>query len=243
MPFDFSHFQHEIEGCDWDKLVAIKKKYTKMASGGVSGEVISTLLIPFTFGISAVGTVASAAQAMNAGIKVDMINAEMRSRGNYAHTRLRDISAGMALSLGSAVVGNGVGHLASHIATSAVFGVSHVASEQAGHALATATEQGLEHGVEKLFEKELEYTGHVCDNCYKVNISSQGYGTQLTVVDLLWFILQMQYLLRLRPLQLVFSYKTELPHLYAHVVLSIGLMWVSKRNDHANCLSPSLCFA
>ncbi len=89
-------------------------KYHDMlgAAGGAGGKVVCAVLAPFTFGLSLLPFVPAAAASMNATYKIDIIDAELKSRNQYSRTRARDLVGGAVL--GSVKSGISGGHYIGH---------------------------------------------------------------------------------------------------------------------------------
>jgi hypothetical protein len=120
-----------------------------------------------------IGIALSASSAINAGLKLDIINAEMRCRPTYSSTRCRDIFLGAGISFATAGLGHGVSHVVNYgISQAAGHAVSHgqhLAIEAGG----LASEKGGDYGIDKGLEKRIDsiwISGiyRRCDECYKV---------------------------------------------------------------------------
>jgi hypothetical protein len=176
MPFNYDDYEIKISQMEPWELAAEKQKYTRSASGSAVGGVASFLLGPF----APIGMALSASTAANAGIKLKMINDEMRSRDVYARTRCRDIFGGAAISAATV----GLGHGVTHIANQAITHATHHALTHGQHALTHypghSTEKRAEHVIERALEKHTgsgaitASTGlhRICDVCYEVSMFS-----------------------------------------------------------------------
>ncbi|PMD16276.1 hypothetical protein NA56DRAFT_753361 [Hyaloscypha hepaticicola] len=161
-----------MEPCE---LAAEKQMNTRSVSGSAVGSFASFLLGPF----APIGIAISASSIANAGIKLDMINDEMRSRGVYASRRCRDIFGGAAISAATAGLGHGVSHVANQAITHATHHAlthgQHTFTHQLGHSTEKGVHQAIEMALVKHAEPEATMAitiGRICDVCYKVSMPS-----------------------------------------------------------------------
>ena len=98
MPFDYENYQQKCNGMTAEQLQKEWENYTRQISAGATSTATSILLMPLTWGISAVGLGLSAPRIHNARKKREIIEAGLRARGTTHHTRMGDVLAPMAVS-------------------------------------------------------------------------------------------------------------------------------------------------
>jgi hypothetical protein len=173
MPFKYEEYREEVEEMNDYKIAEEKKAYTRKASGHATGYVTSLFLLPFLGPFALVGTATATVAATNAGIKLDIINDEMRRRDKYKSTRARDVFGGAAISLATAGFGHGVSHVAHHAITHATHHVVTHGQHLICDGVGDASEHGAEYGIDTASEKGadlqmLSSVRYLCDMCYEV---------------------------------------------------------------------------
>jgi hypothetical protein len=139
MPFNFTEYREECRKMSDGRLQQELEKYTRhTASAGVSYGV-GLVLIPFTLGLSAIGSVAASASGANALAKADILKDESESRQVRLRVRARDILGGYAIGLTCGAVSHGLG---GHALDSVV----HHAAQHAHHAMSPAEQHVLKYG-------------------------------------------------------------------------------------------------
>jgi hypothetical protein len=124
MPFDYDAYRRKIRRMSYEDLVNQKKHYNRTIASGITGELGSIVMIPFSLGLSSVGVLASGAAAVNGAYKVNLIDRELASRGQSCATRKRDVLGGMAIGTASTTLRAGLiaraGQMAAHAASHAI---------------------------------------------------------------------------------------------------------------------------
>jgi hypothetical protein len=139
MPFNFSEYRRECKKMSDGKLQKELEKYTRHTSSAGVSYGVGLALIPFTFGLSALGSVAASASGTNALLKADILKDESESREVELRVRARDILGGYAIGLTCGAVSHGLG---GHVLDSAV----HHVAQHAHHAMSPAEQHVLKYG-------------------------------------------------------------------------------------------------
>jgi hypothetical protein len=175
MPFNFGSYAAKIARLEPWELAIEKQKYTRSVSGSAVGSFASILLGPF----APIGIAISASSVANAGIKLDMINDEMRSQGVYASIRCRDILGGATISAATAGLGHGVTHVANQAVTHATHhALTHgqqTFTHQLGHSAGKGAHQVIDRALIKHPNSEAIMaitSSRICDVCYEVSMPS-----------------------------------------------------------------------
>lgn len=154
MPFNFEEYRAQCTGYADSALQKEFEKYCRMLASSSSSSGISLGLVPFTCGLSLIGGAGGCASMYNSIQKLEIIETEMKSRGNDTHYRKRDLIGGYLFGIGCGAVSHGVAgdllHTSAHHAASvghlALASHEHVlkAAELAANGLATDGGKALE---------------------------------------------------------------------------------------------------
>jgi hypothetical protein len=136
MPFNFEQYTRECRNMSDYKLQKELESYSRQSYSGGASYGIGLALIPFTFGLSALGSVAATATMANALTKVHILEKESNNRNVQLSLRKRDIfyGAGVGATAGLASHGAG-GHLLGSVAHHAAQHAHHVISPTGEHIL------------------------------------------------------------------------------------------------------------
>ena len=123
MPFDFEEYRAQCVGYTDSTLQKESEKYCRMLAFSTSSTGFSLGLAPFTCGLSLIGAAGGCASIYNSSEKLEIIETEMKSRGNDTHYRKRDVFGGYLFGIGCGAVSHGVAggllHTTAHHAASA----------------------------------------------------------------------------------------------------------------------------
>ena len=191
MPFGDDDYKDTVIAMNEYQLEAEKKMLNTRLAGG-STKTGLTLGLAVFCPLLLVGTAYSAARTADAACKLDIINAVMRAKNCYKHTRGRDLALGTGITIATAGLAHGPSTLAHHAIADMHI---HHPSPQQGKWICAGVEESVEAG-----SKDLIYRGvrpgdydpdqsirKICNECYCVsspfNFSTSHANVMATIED------------------------------------------------------------
>jgi hypothetical protein len=158
MPFNFDEYDAECSQMSLEELQREWNHYTRLITGSATSTTISSLAVPFTFGISGIGVLIGGAGIHNARKKRDIIDRHLCRYQEQHRTRKRDVmgSAMFSGAVGIATLGVGGWGAEVLLAEGIQHGVVTVADDLAVKAVAHVAADGAGLGAEHMHHNSLK---------------------------------------------------------------------------------------